>query len=117
VISWDLIGPLPECNGFNAILVIVDRFTKRMIAEAMHTMISSEGSAKVMRDRVFRDHGLPRNIISDRGLQFVSKFMMELYRMFGINGNPSTAYQSQTDRQMEQVNQEIEQYLRIFINN
>ena len=79
--------------------------------------LTSEGAARIMRDRVFRDHGLPRKVISDRGPQFVSGFMKELYRLLGIEGNPSTAYHPQTDGQTERVNQEIEQYLRIFVNH
>jgi hypothetical protein len=65
---------------------------------------------------VFRDHGLPRKVISDRGRQFVSKFMKEFYHLVGIKANPSTAYHPQTNGQTERMNQEIEQYLRLFVN-
>jgi hypothetical protein len=116
IISWDLIGPLPLSNNCDAILVIVDRLTKRMILEATNMELTSEGVARVLRDRVFRDHGLPSKIICDRDPRFVSKFMKEFFRLVGIEGNPSTAYHPQTDGQTERVNQEIEQYLRIFVN-
>ena len=72
--------------------------------------------AKLYRDQVFRLHGIPRKIIHDRGPQFASKFMTKLYKLLGIEGNPSTAYHPQTDGQTERMNQEIEQYLRIFVN-
>src|SRR6202048_2221341 len=117
VITWDIIGPLPLSKGYNGILVIVDRFTKRMLAEPINMDLTSEGAARIMRDWVFRDHGLPRKVISDRGPQFVSGFMKELYQLLGIEGNLSTAYHPQTDGQTERVNQEIEQYLRIFVNH
>ncbi len=55
-------------------------------------------------------------VISDRGSQFVSKFMKELYRLLDITPNASTAWHPQMDGQTKQVNQEIEKYLRIFIN-
>jgi DNA polymerase elongation subunit (family B) len=58
---------------------------------------------------------LLKTIISDRGLQFVSQFMRDLLKLLGIKGNPSMAY-PQTDGQMEQMNQELEQYLRIYVN-
>ena len=51
------------------------------------------------------------------GPQFDSRFMRDLYRLLNIEGNPSTAYHPQTDGQTERINQEIEQYLRIFINH
>ncbi len=55
-------------------------------------------------------------VISDRGAQFVSKFMKELYRLLDITPNASTTWHPQTDGQTERVNQEIEKYLRIFVN-
>jgi transposase InsO family protein len=71
---------------------------------------------KIFRDEVFKHHGLPRKVISDRGPQYVSKFMMDLYSLLGIKGNPSTAFHSQTDGQTERINREVEQYLRIWVN-
>ena len=78
--------------------------------------LNSEGLARIYRDNVFRLHGLPRKVIHDRGPQFVSSFMKDLYRLLGIEGNPSTAYHPQTDGQTERINQEIEHYLRVFTN-
>ena len=62
-------------------------------------------------------HGLPESIISDRGPQFVAEIIRELNRMLGIESKLSTAFHPQTDRQTERVNQELEQYLRIFIDH
>ncbi|SJL07042.1 uncharacterized protein ARMOST_10385 [Armillaria ostoyae] len=59
---------------------------------------------------------MPVTVISDRGPQFVSKFLQDLYKMLDIKGNTSTAFHPQTDGQTERANQEIEKYLRIFIN-
>jgi hypothetical protein len=59
---------------------------------------------------------LPEEIISDRGPQFASAFTKELNRLLGIRTSLSTAYHPQTDGQTERVNQEIEQYLRLFVN-
>src|SRR6266581_7454126 len=53
--------------------------------------------------------------MSDRGLQFIAAFMKELHRLLGIESATSTAYHPQTDRQTERVNQELEQYLQIFV--
>ena len=116
IISVDLIGELPESRGFNAICVIVDRFTKQIHALPTRMELNSEGLARIYRDNVFRLHGLPRKVIHDRGPQFVSSFMKDLYRLLGIEGNPSTAYHPQTDGQTERINQEIEHYLRVFTN-
>jgi transposase InsO family protein len=55
-------------------------------------------------------------MVSDHGPQFVAEFMCKLYRLLGIKVSASTAYHPQSDGQTERVNQELEQYIRIFIN-
>src|SRR6202043_3414586 len=87
VITVDLIGPLPESSGYNAILVIVDWYTKMVIALPSQVEITSEGIARELRDHVFRHHGLPRKIISDRGPQFASKYLRDLCSILGIKRN------------------------------
>ena len=111
IVMVDLIGKLPESNGFNAICVIVDRFSKQIYMVPMTMKLTAKGMAKIYRDQVFRLHGLPRKIIHDRGSQFDAKMMRELYKLLHIEGNPSTAYHPQTDGQTERVNQELEHYL------
>ena len=76
----------------------------------------AEGMAVLYRDQVFRLYRLSKKIIHDRGLQFDAKFMRELYKVLYIEGNPSTAYHPQTDGQTECINQEIEQYLCLYVN-
>lgn len=78
--------------------------------------ITSKGLARLYQDNVWKLHGLPKKVISDRGPQFASKFMMDLNRILGITTALSTAYHPQTDGQMEQVNQDVKQYLQLFIN-
>jgi transposase InsO family protein len=70
----------------------------------------------VLKNHVFHEEGLPVKVISDRGPQFVSRFMKELYSLLGIEGNLSTAYHLQTDGQTERINQEVEKFLRMFTN-
>ena len=104
-ISVDLIGELPESSGYNAICVIVDKFSKQIHAIPTTTKITAQGMARLYRDHVFWLHGLPRKIIHDRGPQFESRFMKDFYKLVGIEGNPSTAYHPQTDGQTERINQ------------
>jgi len=76
----------------------------------------AKGLAKLFRDHIWKLHGLPESIISDRGVQFAAGIMKELNNLLGIQMKLSTAYHPQTDRQTERINQELEQYLRVFIN-
>ena len=79
--------------------------------KAATTSISSEGIAKIYRDEIWKIHGVPRMILSDRGPQFASKFMEDLTKVLGTKRNLSTAYHPQTDRQTERINQEIGTFL------
>jgi hypothetical protein len=115
-ITWDIIGPLPESHRHNAILVIVDRYGKRAHFHPCWTTLTIEGAAQIMLEHMFRDHGLPRKVFSDLRSQFVSGFMAELYKKLRIKMNPSTTFHPQTEGQTERVNQEIEKFLRMFIN-
>ena len=70
----------------------------------------------LFRDHVWKLHGLPESIISNRGVQFAAGLMKELNGMLGIETKLSTAFHLQTDGQTERVNQELEQYLRMFVD-
>jgi len=69
---------------------------------------SAEGLAKLFRDNMWKLHGLPESIISDRGPQFTAGIMRELNRILGIESKLSTVFHPQTDGQTERVNQELE---------
>ena len=98
-------------------MVIVDHFSKMIWLFPVSTKITSQGVARIFRDEIFKLHGIPKKVISDRGPQFISSFIKELYSQLQIEGNPSTAYHPETDGQTERINAWIEQYLRIYINH
>jgi len=75
--------------------------------KVMMTNISLKGIAKIYRDKIWKMYEIPRKILSDRGLQFVSRFMEELTKVLGTKRMLSTAYHTQSDRQTERINQEI----------
>src|SRR5258705_4388911 len=117
VISVDTIGELPESKGYNAILVAVDRLSKCIHAIPTITMVDSTGVARLFLEHVWRHHRLPEAVISDRGSAFISNFSRELATLLDIRLTPSTAYHPQMDGQKEQVNQEIEAYLWVFVSH
>ena len=103
-ISIDIIGPLPKSNGIDTIVIIVNRFMKMIRLKATTTNISLEGIVKIYRNDIWKLHGISRNILSDRGPQFTSKFMEEFTKALGIKRQLSTAYYPQIDGQMERIN-------------
>ena len=116
-ISADFITKLPLAQGYDSILVVVDWLTKMVYFIPTTERTSAEGLARLFRDNMQKLHGLPESIISDRGPQFVAGLMRELNRMLEIESKLSTAFHPQTNGQMERVNQELEQYLRMFIDH
>jgi Integrase zinc binding domain len=113
-VSMDFIVELPESNGFNAIFVFVDRFTKMAHFCLTTTNVASEVAADLYLRHVFKHHGLLTDIVSDRGTQFVSRFSKRLYELCKIKHNKSTMYHPLSDGHMQRVNQVLEQFLRIF---
>ena len=116
-ISADFITKLPLAQGYDSILVVVDQLTKMVHFIPTTEKMSAEGLAKLFRDNVWKLHSLPESIISDRGPQFVAGIMRKLNRILGIESKLSMTFYSQTNGQMERVNQELEQYLRMFIDH
>ena len=113
----DFITKLPMSKGHDSILVVCDRFSKMSHFVATTEKTTAEGLARLFRDNIWKLHGLPESVISDRGLQFTARLTKELNKMLGIETKLSTAYHSQTDRQTERTNQELEQYLRMYVNH
>jgi transposase InsO family protein len=115
-ITTDLLVELPDSQGYDTILVVVDRFTKRAHFIPTTTNLSAEGTARLFRDHVWKHHGWPKKIISDRGTQYAARFAIALNTLFGIQTGLSTAYHPETDGQTERLNQELELYLRLYTN-
>ena len=118
-ISMDFITGLPDAHGHNAICTIIDRLSKERhyapcTAEDEGT--SAEATAKILIQYVFRTHGLPSSITSDRGPQFVSLVWQAFCRILGIKCKLSTAFHPETDGQTERANQDIERQLRQYCN-
>jgi len=116
-ISADFMTKLPLAQGYDSILVVVDKLMKMVHFIPTTEKMSAEGLARLFRDNVWKLHGLPESIISDRGSQFTAGLMRELNEMLGIKSKLSTAFHPQTDGQTERISQELEQYLRMFIDH
>ena len=108
---------MPLAQGYDSILVVVDRLTKMVHFIPTTKKTLAEGLARLFRDNVWKLHGLPKSIISDRGPQFAAGLIQELNEILGIKSKLSTAFHPQTNGQTKRVNQELEQYLRIFIDH
>jgi len=112
----DFITELPLSENCNQLWVIIDRFTKM----AHFIPLEKENKtatdlAKICAWEVWKYHGLPTDIVSDRDSQFTSEVWKDFLRLSEIRLRMSTAFHPQTDRHMEPLNQTIEAYLRDFV--
>jgi len=81
---------LPLAQGYDSILVVVDRFTKMVYFIPIIKKTSIEGLAQLFRNNIWKLHGLPDSIISNRGPQFAAGIMRELNHILGIETKLST---------------------------
>jgi transposase InsO family protein len=112
----DFITGLPKVQGRDCIYVVVDRLTKYAHFFSIPSEYNTSQVADLFFREVFRLHGLPRNIVSDRDSRFLSAFWQELFRLSGTELTPSTSYHPQTDGKTEIVNKWIEGYLRNYVS-
>jgi len=91
-LTVDFITKLPVVVGKDAILVVCDRLSKMTHFVATTEGTSAEGLARLLRDNVWKLHGLPESVVSDKGPQFAAELMRELNRMLGIKTKLSTAF-------------------------
>ena len=113
-ITMDFIVKLPPSHGYDAIWVICDRMTRAAHFIPIQETMDAPELARLYLDRVFRHHGFPQAIISDRGSIFVSSFFTQLMKICGVKMKPSTAFHPQTDGLTERTNQTLETYLRAY---
>jgi len=118
-VALDFIVKLPTSpsTGNDSILVITDRLTKfGYFIPCREEGTTAETFARLFYRFIFAEHGLPDDIISDRGAVFDSSFWRTLSDLTRTKLNMSTAYHPQTDGSTERLNQTLEQFLRIYVN-
>jgi hypothetical protein len=112
----DFVVGLPESEGCNTVWVVVDRLTKRRHLVPCTDQVDGKKLGEMYVKEVFRLHGLPETIVSDREPQFASEFWKHVSERLGIKQRLSTVFHPQTDGQTERINMLMEPYLRNFVN-
>uniref|UniRef100_A0A8C5LHK5 Gypsy retrotransposon integrase-like protein 1 n=1 Tax=Leptobrachium leishanense TaxID=445787 RepID=A0A8C5LHK5_9ANUR len=113
-ISTDFIVDLPPSHKNTVIMVVVDRLTKMAHFIPYPKLPTAAETASLFLHNVFKIHGIPDSIVSDRGTQFTSRFWKAFCSLLRIQVSLSTAFHPQSNGQTERVNQTLEQYLRCF---
>src|SRR5258705_9646607 len=112
-----MIGELPDSKGYNAILMVVDRLSKRIHAIPTVTSLDSARVAQLFLEHIWHHHRLLEEVISDHGSAFISNFSCELAALLGVKLTPSTSYHPLPHGQSACMNHEIEAYLQVFVSH
>lgn len=116
-ISLDFIVGLPATpEGWNAVLVFVDRFSRMVHLAATKDTCTAEQAADLLLKHVYRLHGMPGSILSDHDPRFTSRFWQALHKGLGTKLLMSTAFHPQTDGSTKRSNQTIEDMLRSYVS-
>ena len=113
-ISMDFIEGLPRSRGKDTILVVVDRLSKYAHFLALSHPFIAATMAQLYFEHIFKLHGLPKTIVTDRDRIFLSHFWQELFSLLKVALHMSTCYHPQSDGQIEVVNRCLEGVLKVY---
>ncbi|KAI4880911.1 hypothetical protein NFI96_029797 [Prochilodus magdalenae] len=116
-LSMDFITGLPMSRGNSVILVIVDRFSKAARFIGLPKLPSAQETARIVLQQVVRYHGIPTDIVSDRGPQFTSRVWRAFCGSLGVNVSLSSGFHPQSNGQTERVNQDLGRSLRCLTSS
>jgi cleavage and polyadenylation specificity factor subunit 1 len=114
-IHVDIVGPLPQCRGYEYLFTTVDRFTRYPVAIPMRKA-TAEDCARALLEGWIQHFGVPCTIVSDRGRQFESSLWAELSRFLGIHHQTTTAYHPQSNGMVERMHRQMKDALRTKLN-
>ena len=113
----DFIVDLPKTKaGHTAILVFVDRLSKMVHFAPCWNDVGAQEFAQIFLRDIFSKHGLPLEVVTDRGTQFTSKFWKAVAKLLGVKQCLSSARRPQSDGQTERTNRTLEDMLRHFVS-
>lgn len=110
-ISIDFIESLPKSGGKTVLWVVIDRFTKCAHCIPLPHPYTAKMVAELFVQEIFRLHGMPQRIVSDRDPIFLSLFWETFFALQGTQLCKSTAYHPQSDGQIENLNRTVEQFI------
>uniref|UniRef100_A0A670KDA0 Gypsy retrotransposon integrase-like protein 1 n=1 Tax=Podarcis muralis TaxID=64176 RepID=A0A670KDA0_PODMU len=116
VVSIDFMTDLPRSRGKTAVMVVVDLLTKMCHFIACSHAVTAEETARLFVEHIFRLHGIPSRVISDRGKQFTSRFWRKLMSLLQVEVGFSTARHPETNGQAERANSILQQYLHSYVS-
>ncbi|KAG4244706.1 hypothetical protein PC116_g7471 [Phytophthora cactorum] len=108
-------GLPPDSKRRTGVVVFVDRFNKMHHLAAVPAEVTAVQTARLFVDMVFKHHGMPLDIVSDRDPRFTARFWQEVFTLLGTQLSMSTADHPQTDGQTERMNRVLGDLLKSYV--
>ncbi|GMF59251.1 unnamed protein product [Phytophthora fragariaefolia] len=112
-----VVGLPPDSKRRPGIVVFADRFSKMVHLAAVPAEVTAQQTARLFVDMVFRHHGMPIDIVSDRDPRFTARFWQEVFALLGTQLSMSTADHPQTDGQTERVYRVVVDALKSYAHS
>jgi hypothetical protein len=116
-VALDFVGPLPEEDGKDTILMMTDLLGAEVRLAPVHSTATAVDIAVVLFNEWYCENGLMRQIITDRDTLFTADLWTALHKLTGVKLKMSTAYHPQMDGASEQTNKTLNQAIRYHIDN
>ena len=116
-ICIDIIGPFPPSQSYEYALVVVYRFSSFIRMVPHRNKFNTRDIVEALISKIYHYRGMSKEIISDRGPQFVSNYFTELHHLFSVHLSPSTAFHQQTNGSAERSIKTIAQVLQAYVNS
>lgn len=113
-IGVDFVKDLPVSAGKTCILVAIDRFSKACKLIPLRALPTAFETTELLFEHVFRNFGIPEDIVSDRGPQFISRVWRAFFSLLNVTVSLTSGYHPQTNGQTERKIQDISRFLRTF---
>ncbi|GMF22911.1 unnamed protein product [Phytophthora lilii] len=110
-------GLPPDAKRRTGVVVFVDRFSKMVHFAAVPTVVTAAQTVRLIVDMVFRHHGMPRDIVSDRDPRFTARFWQEVFTLLGTQLSMATADHQQTGGQTKRVNRVLGDLLKSYTHS
>jgi hypothetical protein len=119
-IGIDFVELLPELSdrnaSYNQITMGINLLTAMVLLIPSRIDYTAKDVVELVFQEVYKNYGLPENIVSDQDVLFMSHFWQELHKLIGVKLRMSTAYHPQTDGAMERTNRTITQMVQTWIS-
>ncbi|KAK3547947.1 hypothetical protein QTP70_001320 [Hemibagrus guttatus] len=113
-LAIDFLTDLPSSQRFTTVMVVIDHFSKACKMVPLKGLPMAMDTASAIFQHMFRNFGLPEDIMSDRGPQFTSRVWRSFCAQLGITVSLTSGYHPQSNGQVERLNQEIGRFLRTY---